>query len=124
MMSFSETWNDGMSTLRPLTTHVAVPDELTGHVPALREAAAVHDVVQAGLEDLQQLLTGLAGSPVGLLEVAAELLLEHAVDASALLLLALLQQVLAVLGATATVLTRRVGPDLDRALRPTRTCCP
>src|SRR4051812_36925655 len=69
------------------------------------------------LEDAQQLVTGLAGAAVGLVVVAAELLLEHAVDAGALLLLTLLEQVLAVLGATATVLTRRVGTDLDRALR-------
>src|SRR5947199_103118 len=55
--------------------------------------------------------------PVGLLVVAAELLLEHAVDAGALLLLPLLQEVLAVLRAAAAVLTRRIGPDLDRALR-------
>ena len=97
--------------------HVAVADRLAGVVARGREAGPVDDVVQAALEDDQEVLTGLAGLLVGLLVVAAELLLEDAVDARALLLLALLQEVLGVLGATATVLTRGVGTDLDRALR-------
>src|SRR4051794_19763212 len=96
---------------------VAVLHELAGHVTAVREAGAVDDVVEPTLEQLEKVLAGLAGTPVGLLVITAELLLEHAVDAGALLLLPLLQQVLAVLGAPATVLARRVGPDLDRALR-------
>src|SRR3954463_1066933 len=95
---------------------VAVPDQLAGHVAGLGEAGPVHDVVQPRLEDLQQDLTGLAGLVVGLFVVAAELLLQDAVDAARLLLLAQLEQVLAVLAATAAVLARRVGPDLDRAL--------
>src|SRR3954454_21127154 len=96
---------------------VPVLDQLAGHVAAVREPGPVDDVVETPLQDLQQVLTGLAGTPVGLLVVTAELLLEHAVDAGALLLLPLLQQVLAVLGAAAAVLTRRVRADLDRALR-------
>src|SRR3954469_5342316 len=96
---------------------VAVPHELAGHVAGLGEAGPVHDVVQPRLEDLQEDLTGLALLLVGLFVVAAELLLQHAVDAAGLLLLTQLQQVLAVLAATPAVLARRVGPDLDRALR-------
>src|SRR3954466_12442571 len=96
---------------------VAVLDELARHVTAVREAGAVDDVVEPTLEQLEKVLAGLAGTPVGFLVVTAELLLEHAVDAGALLLLPLLQEVLGVLGATAAVLTRRVGTDLDRALR-------
>src|SRR4051794_12854063 len=96
---------------------VAVLHELAGHVTAVREAGAVDDVVEPTLEELKKILAGLAGTPVGLLVVAAELLLEHAVDARALLLLPLLQEVLGVLGAAAAVLTRRVRADLDRALR-------
>src|SRR5918911_1752876 len=96
---------------------VPVTDQLAGHVPGLGEAGPVDHVVQPRLEDLQQDLTGLARLLVGLFVVAAELLLQHAVDAAGLLLLAQLQQVLAVLGAPPAVLTRRVGPDLDRALR-------
>src|SRR3954469_14315999 len=96
---------------------VAVPDELAGHVPGRREAGPVDDVVEPRLEDAQQVLAGLAGPAVGLLVVATELLLEDAVDARGLLLLAHLQQVLALLRARAPVLTRGVGTDLDRALR-------
>src|SRR5262249_32757985 len=96
---------------------VAVPDELAGHVPRLAQAGPEHDVVQPALQDDQQVLAGLAGLAHGLLVVAAELLLEHAVDARALLLLALLQQVLGGLGTAAAGLAGRVRPDLDRALR-------
>src|SRR3954453_7096543 len=96
---------------------VPVLDELAGHVAAVREAGAVDDVVEPALEQLEKVLAGLAGTPVGFLVVAAELLLEYAVDARALLLLPLLQEVLGVLGAPTTVLTRRVRPDLDGALR-------
>src|SRR3954449_702719 len=103
--------------LLAIDQEVAVLDQLAGHVTAVREAGAVDDVVEPTLEQLEKVLAGLAGPPVGFLVVAAELLLEHAVDARALLLLPLLQEVLGVLGATATVLTRRVRPDLDRALR-------
>src|SRR3954452_10161032 len=103
--------------LAAVDQEVAVLDQLAGHVTAVGEAGAIDHVVQATLEDLQQVLTGLAWTPVGLLVVTAELLFEHAIDAGALLLLPLLQQVLAVLRATAAVLTRRVRTDLDRALR-------
>src|SRR5688500_3122158 len=96
---------------------VAVAHQLAGHVAGLGEAGPVDHVVEARLEDLQQDLTGLARLAVGLFVVTAELLLEDAVDAAGLLLLTKLEQVLAVLGAAAAVLTRRVGPDLDRALR-------
>src|SRR3954454_14919818 len=97
--------------------HVAVPHELAGGVTRLGEPGPVDDVVEPRLEDAQQVLAGLPGAAVRLFVVAAELLLEDAVDARRLLLLAHLEQVLALLGARAAVLTRRVGPDLDRALR-------
>src|SRR3954454_18669993 len=95
---------------------VPVADQLAGHVAGLGEAGPVDHVVQPRFQDLEQDLTGLAGLVVGLFVVAAELLLQHAVDAAGLLLLAQLQQVLAVLAAAPAVLARRVGPDLDRAL--------
>src|SRR3954452_11091756 len=58
---------------------VAVPDELAGGVAGGGEAGPIDDVVETGLEDAQQVLAGLAGAPVGLLVVPAELLLEDAV---------------------------------------------
>src|ERR1700761_2815477 len=96
---------------------VPVPDQLAGHVPALGEPGAVDHVVEAALQDLQQRLTRTARLVRGLDVVAVELLLKDAVDAAGLLLLADLKQVLAVLLADPAVLTRRVGTDLDRALR-------
>src|SRR6185437_15527650 len=95
----------------------AVAHHLAGLVAAGRETGTVDDVVEAALEDAQQVLAGAARLAAGLLVVAAELLLKDAVDAGALLLLAHLHQILAVLAATAAVLTRGVGTVLDRALR-------
>jgi len=57
------------------------------------------------------------GLLVGFLVVVHELLFEDTVDRAPLLLLTQLKQVLAVLGAPASVLTRGVRTDLDRALR-------
>src|ERR1039458_4267513 len=96
---------------------VAVADQLAGHVPALGKAGPVHDVVQAALQDLEQVLAGHAPLACGFLVVAVELPLEDAVNPAGLLLLPDLEQVLALLGPVAPVLTRRIGPDLDRALR-------
>src|SRR6202035_1559254 len=94
-----------------------MPDQLAGHVPSLGEARAEHDVVQAGLQDLEQHLTRLAALAGRFLVVVVELLLEDAVDAAGLLLLPDLEQVLALLGTVAAVLARRVGADLNGALR-------
>ena len=57
------------------------------------ETHAVHDVVEARLEDLQQRLARGARTAGRLLVVAAELALEHAVHAAQLLLLAQLQAI-------------------------------
>ncbi len=58
-----------------------------------REAHAVDDVVEAALEQLQQVLAGGARLAGRRLVVVAELALEHAVHAAQLLLLAQLQTV-------------------------------
>src|SRR5690606_5707594 len=64
-----------------------------------RETHAVDDVVQAGLEELQQVLAGVALAGRRLLVIVAELALEQAVDALDLLLLAKLQGVVGKLAA-------------------------
>src|SRR6266545_6787814 len=92
---------------------VAVADELASGATRAGNACAIHDVVQARLEDLQQVVAGLALALGGLLVVAAELLLQHAVAVLGLLLLLHLQQVLALLDARATVLARRVRATLE-----------
>src|SRR5674476_1410093 len=96
---------------------VAVTYQLASHVAGGGEARPVHDVVQPGLQDAQQVLAGLAGATVRLLEVTAELLLQDAIDAGGLLLLTHLKQVLAVLGPGTPVHARWVRAKLDRALR-------
>src|SRR5699024_974752 len=58
---------------------VAVGDQLAGLPAGAGQAGAVDDVVQAGLEDGQQVVTGLAGTVRRLLVVPEELLLHDAV---------------------------------------------
>src|ERR1700760_2937198 len=96
---------------------VTVGGELTGHVPALGEAGPVDHVVQAALQDLEQVVAGTAVAAGGLDVVVVELPLQHPVHPASLLLLADLQEVFALLGAVTAVLARRVRPDLNRALR-------
>src|SRR5690606_34349912 len=75
-------------------------------------------VVEARLEQLQQVLAGVAAAAFGLLEIAAELPLEDAVHALDLLLLAQLQSVVgrtrprraAVLAGLAVELALRIEP--------------
>src|SRR3954465_7227758 len=95
---------------------VAVADELPRLPARRREAEADEHVVEAALEERQQVLAGDAGLPGRLLVVVAELLLEHAVVASRLLLLAKLHAVLRLLLPPATVVARRVRAPLDAAL--------
>src|SRR5665213_1971470 len=101
----------------PVDQEVAVAHELTRLVTTGCESRTVDDVVETALEDAQQVLAGTARLAARLFVIATELLFEDAVNARALLLLTHLQQVLAVLSATATVLARRVRTDFDRALR-------
>src|SRR5690606_32431971 len=77
-----------------------VRDQLARGRAGDREAHAVDDVVQAGFQQLQQVLAGVALLRRGLLVVVAELALEQAVDALDLLLLAQLGGVVGQLAAT------------------------
>src|ERR1017187_5939136 len=77
---------------------------------------ALPDPVRRALQDLEQVLAGLAALARGLLVVAMELALKDSVDPACLLLLPDLKQVLALLGQVPAVLTRWVRPDLDGAL--------
>ena len=82
---------------------VTVHDELTGVATRAGEPGAVDHVVEAALEELEQVVTGLALATVGFLVVAEELLLHHAVGEAGLLLLLQLEEVLALLDAAAAV---------------------
>src|SRR3954451_17843170 len=95
---------------------VAVADELPRLAARRREAEADEHVVEAALEEGEQVLAGDAGLAGGPLVVVAELLLEHAVVAPRLLLLAQLHAVLGLLLPSAAVVARRVRAPLDAAL--------
>src|SRR4051794_5171448 len=95
---------------------VAVADELARLRAGGGETEPVDDVVEARLEDPEQVLARDAADPIRLLVVGAELVLEQAVVAARLLLLAQLEQVLALLDPPAAVLARRIAAALDRAL--------
>ena len=93
-----------------------MPYELTRLGARAGEAEPVDDVVEACLEHPEQVLARRSEATRRLLVGRAELLLEQAVVAARLLLLAELQEVLALLDAPASVLARRIAATLDRAL--------
>src|SRR5215208_5949183 len=95
---------------------VSVQDHLACLAPGAGEAKPHEYVVEARLQQAQQVLAGYAGLAARLVVVVAELLLEHAVIAARLLLLAQLDAVLRLARAAAAVVTRRVRPALDAAL--------
>ena len=95
---------------------VSVEDQLARLAPRGGESEPHEHVVKAALEHPQEVLAGDARLPRSLVVVDAELLLEHAVVALGLLLLAQLDAVLALLLAAAAVLARRVRAALDAAL--------
>src|SRR5829696_5641190 len=95
---------------------VAVTNELAGLRARGGEPEPVDDVVEARLEDSEQVLARDPTDAIRLLVVGAELVLEQAVVAARLLLLAQLEQVLALLDPPAAVLARRIAAALDGAL--------
>src|SRR5262245_1082668 len=72
---------------------MAVPHELPGLRTRGRQAEAVDHVIQPLLQELQEGHAGDAARALGSLEIAPELIFEHAVDARHLLLFAQLQSV-------------------------------
>src|SRR5207237_5101339 len=80
------------------------------------EAQAEDDVVEALLEELEQVLASLPLRRRAARVVAAELRLEQSVEALHLLLLAQLHAVLGELGPALAVLAGRIRPALDGAL--------
>src|SRR5690606_33521653 len=95
--------------------HVAVVDQLAGLAARPREAEAVDDVVEAGLEELEEVLAGDALLAGRLLEEVLELPLQQAVGVLRLLLLLELDGVLALLPAAGVaVLAGAVGFALER----------
>src|SRR3954470_7988130 len=95
---------------------VAVAHELARLAARRSEAEAHQDVVQAALEQGQEVLAGDAVLAARFGVVLAELLLQDAVVPPRLLLLAQLDAVLGLLLAAAAVVPGRVGAALDAAL--------
>src|SRR5215510_3568850 len=102
--------------LAPVHGDVAVGHHLPALAPGGGEAEAMDDVVEAQLEQPQEVLAGHALLALGPVEVLPELALEHAVDALGLLLLAQLHAEGGELAAVQAVLARRIVAPLDRAL--------
>src|SRR5712692_6932481 len=102
--------------LAPVHGDVAVGHHLPALAPGRGEAEAMDDVVQAQLEQPQEVLAGHALLALGPVEVLPELALEHAVDALGLLLLAELHAEGGELAAVEAVLPGRVVAALDGAL--------
>src|SRR3954451_24981713 len=95
---------------------VAVRHELARVTAGAGEPGPVDHVVEAALQQLEQVVTGLAGTTRGLGVVVVELLLQDAVGEAGLLLLTKLEEVLALLDAPAAVLAGRVGATLVRGV--------
>ena len=110
------TWYDGIVTRLPLTSTWPWRTNWRAWLRLAAKFGTEHHVVEAQLEHPQQVLAGDALLAARDRVDVAELLLEHAVDAAGLLLLAQLEQVLALADAAPAVLARRVRLALDRAL--------
>jgi hypothetical protein len=95
---------------------VAVAHELARLGARRGEAEPVHDVVEAPLEQHEQVLAGAALHVQRLVHRARELLLEQAVLAAHLLLLALLHAEVGEARAALAVLSGRIAAALDAAL--------
>src|SRR5215204_1724071 len=100
--------------LLAIDQEVAVHHKLTGLPAGTSQPGTIDHIVEAGLQDLEQVVARLALQPVGLLVIAAELLLEHAVGEARLLLLTKLQGVFRLLGASLAVDAGWVGAALER----------
>ena len=94
---------------------MTVADHLASLRAAHCEAETVNDIVQAALENAQQILAGLALAALCHLVVAAELALENTVVSLCLLLLTKLLAVLGALAASLTMLSGRIRSVLKCA---------
>src|SRR5215468_3934140 len=106
----------GDGDLAAVDLDVPMPDHLTRLSARGGHAQAEHHIVQPALEQLEQVLPRTPALALGDGEVAAELALQHTVDALGLLLLAELDAVVRELRPGQSVLARRIVPPLDGAL--------
>ena len=88
-------------------------NQLASLAASASQTCAVHNVVEARLENLQEVLTGLAGTTVSFFVVATELTLEDAVGVAGLLLFLKLNEVFRFFDAVTSVLTRGVRATFE-----------
>src|SRR5690606_19575589 len=98
--------------------HRLVADQLARLGAGRAEAHPVDDVVQAALEQLEQVLAGVALATLGLGEIAPELALEHAVHPLDLLLLAKLDPVVGRARARGASVLARLAVELALGVEP------
>src|SRR4051812_20648611 len=96
----------GDVVLAPVEQDVPVVDDLPGRPDGPADAQAAQDVIEPQLEDLHQRAGGVALALLGLVEEEPELLFQHAVIVTQLLLL---DQADAVLGVAATAVAVHAG---------------
>jgi hypothetical protein len=70
---------------------MAMAHQLPGLPPRVSEPHAIDDVVETGLKNLEEVVTGDAATPLSLYEVLVKLALHDAVEPAHLLLLAQLK---------------------------------
>src|SRR5262249_31699930 len=73
----------GLATIQ---VEVAMVDQLAGLGTRITKAEAIDDIIQPRFENLDEVVAGLARAARGLIELAQELALHHAVRAADLLL--------------------------------------
>jgi hypothetical protein len=95
---------------------VTVTHELASLRTACCPTGTEHDVVKTELKHLEQVLTRDTAATVGLSKQVSELLFEHTVDTTSLLLLTKLKQVLTLADTTTALRARRIRTTLDWAL--------
>src|SRR5205085_1610886 len=97
--------------------HVAVTNQLAGRRAAETEAEPVNDIIEAAFQQAHEHIARVALGSLGLLEVPAELSLEHAVIMLHLLLLAQMNAVVGQLAAPRLLLPWGRIPPLNATLR-------
>ncbi len=102
--------------LAAVNGEMAVKDKLSCLGSGHSKAQSVNDVVKSAFEDGEKVLTGLALSLGGQLEIASELALEKAVISFCLLLFSELRAILRGLAAALAMLAGSVSTALKRAL--------
>jgi hypothetical protein len=94
-----------------------VAHDLAGLVTRFPEAESVHDVIEAGFEEANEVLAGDTGTADRFFIIAYKLAFEHAIADTGALLFAELEAAVADFAAARRAGARGVGPPFEAALR-------